>query len=70
MTTMKRARVRKTISYKYDLMPLEDHEKNIIREALDRCEGNVGDCAKSLGIAKSTMYEKLYGYGIRRRTVR
>ena len=70
MTTMKRARIRRTISYKYDLMSLAEHEKNIIREALDRCGGNVGDCARSLGIAKSTMYEKLYGYGIRRRTVR
>ncbi|MBN2361657.1 MAG: hypothetical protein JXR83_19545 [Deltaproteobacteria bacterium] len=70
MTTIKRGRVRKSVSYKYDLLSLADHEKNIIRETLDRFQGNVGDCARSLGIAKSTMYEKLYGYGIRRRSAR
>ncbi|MFH1811963.1 MAG: helix-turn-helix domain-containing protein [Pseudomonadota bacterium] len=58
---------RKSTSYRYDLRTLAEHEKAIIREALDRLDGSVSDCARALGLAKSTMYEKLYGYGLRRR---
>lgn len=58
---------RKSNSYRYDLRPLLDHEKAIIREAMDRLDGNVADAARALGLAKSTLYEKLYAFGLRRR---
>lgn len=58
---------RKSNSYRYDLKSLADHEKAIIREAMDRLDGNVADAARVLGLAKSTLYEKLYSLGLRRR---
>lgn len=58
---------RKSSSYRYDLKTLADHEKAIIREAMDRLDGNVADCARVLGLAKSTLYEKLYSFGLKRR---
>ena len=65
--TRRRPSSRRTNSYSYDLKPLADHEKAIIREAMDRLEENDASCARELGIAKSTMYEKLYHYGLRKR---
>jgi transcriptional regulator with PAS, ATPase and Fis domain len=63
----KRAGTGRAGTYKYELKTLFEHEKLILREAMERFEGNVANCAKAMGIAKSTMYEKLYTHGLRRR---
>jgi DNA-binding NtrC family response regulator len=43
---------------------LEHIERSAIRQTLERAEGNKMDAARSLGIAVSTLYEKLKKYGI------
>lgn len=70
VTRTKRTKKRERPSYRYDLMSLRDHEKNIVRETMDRFDGNVAECARALGLAKSTMYEKLYYHGLKKRVVR
>jgi len=54
-------------SYDYQLLTLEEHQRNIIREAMSRFDGKVADAARALGVSKSTLYEKLYGFGLRKR---
>ena len=63
----RRRSARRGGNFRYELKTLADHEKAIIREAMERLDGNVADCARALGVAKSTMYEKLYTYGLRKR---
>ena len=59
--------VKRARSYEYQLLTIEEHQRNIIREAMQRFDGKVADAARALGISKSTLYEKLYTYGLRRR---
>ncbi len=44
---------------------LEQLEREMILKELKAQEGNRGATAKALGIAKSTLYEKLKGYGVK-----
>ena len=58
-----------TARSKWSLPPgatLEDLEKEAIKLALDRTQGNVKEAATSLGIDRSTLYDKLKRYGIQR----
>lgn len=43
---------------------LEEAERNTIREAVFRCNGNLSMVAKELGISRPTLYSKLKKYGI------
>jgi DNA-binding NtrC family response regulator len=47
-------------------IPLRDLEKAAIEAALARCGGSVKAAAASLGIDRSTLYDKLHRYGIER----
>ncbi|HLO57938.1 MAG TPA: sigma-54 dependent transcriptional regulator [Bacteroidales bacterium] len=44
---------------------LEDHEMNLIKKAIEKNKGNISATAASLGINRSTLYEKLRKYDIR-----
>ncbi|MBV5318025.1 MAG: sigma 54-interacting transcriptional regulator [Desulfobulbaceae bacterium] len=43
---------------------LEEMEKNHIKAALDRADGNISDAAGLVGIARSTLYQKMKKYNI------
>jgi len=43
---------------------LADMERSTIIELLDRCEGNISATAKTLGIARTTLYRKMKKLGI------
>lgn len=43
---------------------LEEIEKNLIIESLKKCNGNVVDASKMIGIGKSTLYRKIKKYGL------
>lgn len=45
-------------------MTLDEIEKKVIEESLQRHEGNMSSCAKSLGISRPTLYRKLEKYHI------
>jgi transcriptional regulator with GAF, ATPase, and Fis domain len=47
-----------------DSLRLEDWEKRLIAEAMDRSSGNVGEAAELLGISRATAYRKLKEYGV------
>jgi Transcriptional regulator containing PAS, AAA-type ATPase, and DNA-binding domains len=43
---------------------LEEMEKNHLRAALERADGNISDAAALVGIARSTFYQKMKKYEI------
>ncbi len=43
---------------------LEEYEKRAIINALGQCEGNISHTAKTLGVARNTLYRKLKKFGI------
>ena len=43
---------------------LDDMERDAIREALARVDGNVSLAAKALGVSRSALYRRLQRYGI------
>ena len=43
---------------------LEEYEKEAIINALRQCEGNISHTAKTLGVARNTLYRKLRKFGI------
>lgn len=45
-------------------LTLDEMEKNIISESLQKHKGNMSSCAKSLGISRPTLYRKLEKYRI------
>ncbi len=49
-----------------DTLRLDLCEQRLIREALDRCQGNVPEAAKLLGISRATAYRKIAEYDIQR----
>ena len=42
----------------------EDTDRRVIRHALARCEGNISNTAKLLGISRPTLYDLLKQYGL------
>ena len=46
---------------------LEEMERLHIRSALERARGNMSDCARMLGIARSTLYQKMKKYRLQAR---
>lgn len=49
-----------------DTLRIDEWEKRLIRKALTRCNGNVPDAAKLLGISRATAYRKIAEYAIER----
>jgi DNA-binding NtrC family response regulator len=47
-----------------DLKELHEIEKEVIACAIAQCEGNLSAVALKLGIGRSTLYRKLYEYGL------
>jgi DNA-binding NtrC family response regulator len=43
---------------------LSDVEKDVIRQALKKCNGNLTQAAETLGIGRTTLYRKMEEYGI------
>ena len=44
---------------------LEDMERRTLEDALRRCNGNIADVVRELGIGRTTVYRKLKKYGLR-----
>ena len=47
-------------------MTLDDAERVLVRNALDRCGGNVNQAAEELGVSRSALYRRLEKYGLAR----
>jgi DNA-binding NtrC family response regulator len=47
-----------------DEMTLEDAEKQLIRKALARADGNVSRAAEALGLSRSALYRRIQQYGL------
>ena len=47
-----------------DELNLELNEISLIRQALEKNNGNISESAKELGISRKTMYNKLNKYGL------
>lgn len=47
-----------------DSMTLDDAERVLIRNALDRCAGNVNQAAEELGVSRSALYRRIEKYGL------
>ena len=43
---------------------LEENEKQLVSRAIEKHRGNLSQAAKSLGINRSTLYEKIKRYGL------
>jgi len=47
-----------------DTLRLDHWEQKLIRQAIDRCQGNIQESAKMLGIGRATLYRKIKEYEI------
>ena len=43
---------------------LEENEKQLVSRAIEKHRGNLSQAARSLGINRSTLYEKIKRYGL------
>ncbi len=55
---------RLTVTLPPEGVPLEDVEKEVIRQALDRCDGNVSRAARYLSISRQTLIYRMKKYGM------
>lgn len=46
------------------LQTLDEMECNMVKRAIDQCEGNLSQAAALLGITRQTLYNKMKRYGI------
>jgi DNA-binding NtrC family response regulator len=46
-------------------MTLEEAERYLIQRALGKCDGNVSEAAKLLGVSRSALYRRLEAYGLK-----
>jgi DNA-binding NtrC family response regulator len=51
------------VSTRMAQMTLDEAEERLIRDALDRCEGNVQAAAEQLGVSRSALYRRMEKYG-------
>lgn len=51
-------------SRKLNIIPMNVAEKKIIKNALDKCDGNIVKVAKFLNMSRSTLYRKIKKYNI------
>ena len=47
------------------LVPLEENTKELIKRAIELCNGNISLAARTLRISRSTLYRKMKEYGLR-----
>ena len=52
------------VSESQEILTLKELEKRAIKQAIDQLGNNLSKVAKSLGISRNTLYEKLRRYGI------
>ncbi len=45
-------------------MTIDDAERYLIENALERSDGNVSDAADALGLSRSALYRRLQRHGI------
>jgi Nif-specific regulatory protein len=53
-------------SLELESLNIEYWERRLIRDALNRTEGNVPEAARLLGIGRATLYRKIEQYGVSR----
>jgi DNA-binding NtrC family response regulator len=53
---------------KLEELPLEEAERMLIYQSLERCGGNVSRAAEALGLSRSALYRRLERYGIKTMT--
>jgi DNA-binding NtrC family response regulator len=46
-------------------MTLDEAERHLIQRALSRCEGNVSEAARELGLSRSALYRRLQHHGLK-----
>ena len=63
-TSARRADAKTTSMLKGQVLTLDEMEKEMIREALRRNDGNMSMVAQQLGITRQTLYNKLKKYGL------
>jgi len=49
----------------FEEMSLEAAERYLIQRALGKCDGNVSEAAKLLGVSRSALYRRLEAYGLK-----
>jgi DNA-binding NtrC family response regulator len=49
----------------FEDMSLEEAERYLIQRALGKCDGNVSEAAKLLGVSRSALYRRLEAYGLK-----
>jgi DNA-binding NtrC family response regulator len=54
----------KDVPRSLDDMSLEEVERVLIKKTLSRCDGNVSEAAKALGLSRSALYRRLYKFGL------
>ncbi|MCS6985789.1 MAG: sigma 54-interacting transcriptional regulator [Leptospiraceae bacterium] len=65
----KRGTLRKRPAFLFE-GTLADVEKNYIEQTLERCEHNISRAAKSLGITRKTLYEKMKKFSLNRKSLK
>ena len=48
----------------FERLTLDEVERELIRRALKRCDGNVSEAAKILGLSRSALYRRLERHGL------
>ena len=48
-----------------EILPLSALEKQAIKQALEKCQGNISQVARALGIGRNTLYSKMKKYGLK-----
>jgi transcriptional regulator of acetoin/glycerol metabolism len=48
----------------FEQLTLDEVERELIRRALKRHDGNVSEAAKSLGLSRSALYRRLERHGL------
>lgn len=46
------------------LQTLDEMEKNLVKKAIEQCDGNLSQAAAQLGITRQTLYNKMKRHGI------
>ena len=47
-----------------DLFNLDEVEKNVIKKAIDKHDGNISKAAKQLGLTRASLYRRLEKHGL------
>jgi transcriptional regulator of acetoin/glycerol metabolism len=50
---------------RFEQMTLDEVERHLIQRALARCDGQVSEAAKGLGLSRSALYRRLQHHGLK-----